>query len=518
MALSPLAWRVMITVVVVALSLTFAPNLCLVSTSAHDACGAEKKRREPGSSSTSSSSSRFGCKYDVYLNFRGTDIPKVFVDHLHRALADAGILVCKDVDELRPGADILPEVEEAIKQSRISIAILSTDYASSKRCLDELVQMWECRESNEQTIIPIFYDISPSDVRNQAGDFGEAFSLRKTRGADSENIETWRQVLRQIGGLRGHSANLYKGYEAQLAEEVALSVARKLRDDGLAVTDKLVGIDHHVEEMMRKLDVASSEGQATEVRGADVRVVGICGEPGVGKTTLAKVVFKEMHKLFEASSFLECIASKEVRFSQQMLIADLQKLEHVPLESSDEGTEKIASLFGNRKVLIVLDDLDEDEQINALAKKLTWFGPGSRIIVTTNTREVLSAFDVGADDHGRVEEHEVEPMSDEHALQLFCEHAFQAPAIPDVPEYYGLSREIVEAIRGIPSDIVRHASNLRYNMDIDIWKSTLESLRKHPKDGQALPPQGGAPHPPAVYAPSPAGEKVRELVSFLCIP
>ncbi|KAF8010401.1 hypothetical protein BT93_J1123 [Corymbia citriodora subsp. variegata] len=298
--------------------------------------------------------------------------------------------------------------------------------------------MWECRKLNGQTIIPIFYKISPSDVRRMAGDFGEAFNLHEIENVDSSTLKKWREVLRETADLSGYSGNLYEGYEGQLVEEVVLRVARILRDDGLVVTDKLVGIELHVEEMMRKLGVAHGKGRATEVRGEDVRVIGICGVPGVGKTTLAKVVFNKMRDMFDACSFLPGISSKGVQFSRRMLIADLHMEKHV-LESSGDRIEEIASLCRNAKVLIVLDDVNEEDQIKALAGELTWFGPKSRIIVTTNKRRVLSAFDVGADDLGTVETHEVEPRSDDHALQLFRNHYFQGDAPEDVSECGSLS-------------------------------------------------------------------------------
>ncbi|KAF7851714.1 hypothetical protein BT93_L3027 [Corymbia citriodora subsp. variegata] len=146
-----------------------------------------------------------------------------------------------------------------------------------------------------------------------------------------------------------------------------------------------------------------------------------------------------MHDMFDVCGFLPGISSKGVQFSRSMLIADLHIEKHAPLESSGDRIEEIASLCRNAKVLIVLDDVNEEEQIKALVGELTWFGPKSRIIVTTNKRRVLSAFDVGADDLGTVETHEVEPRSDDHALQLFRNHYFQGDAPEDVSEYGSLS-------------------------------------------------------------------------------
>ncbi|KAF7848702.1 hypothetical protein BT93_L1723 [Corymbia citriodora subsp. variegata] len=414
--------------------------------------------------------------YEVFLSFRGEDTRKTFVEHLYGKLKESGIVVFKDDPDLRAGEEIKLELKKVIKGSKISIAIFSKDYASSKSCLMEAEEMWKCRISDKQTIIPIFYDISPSDVKNQEGGFGASFEKHKRNRVDSKIIERWTEVLQNIGGLSGYvRENIDGGREFKLVKEVLKRVRQVLRKDEQCVTDKLVGIDLHVKEVEKKLDVSNT--QAIKVSGKDVRVVGICGLPGIGKTTLAKVVFNKMYMLFGGCSFLECSDSEGVVSLQERLIADLQGEKRVPLRSQGEGIKKIANLFTDMKVLIVLDDVREVEQIEALARKLTWFGSGSRIIVTTNNKNVLKGFDFGAAKDRAAEEYVVEPMEDRDALELFRQHAFRGDSPPDV-EHDPVCIEIVNAIGRLPLAIVVTASKL-FKEDIHFWRDTLEFLKRN---------------------------------------
>ncbi|KAL3746406.1 hypothetical protein ACJRO7_015375 [Eucalyptus globulus] len=433
------------------------------------AAGTMRRNRE----STSTSSSSSGINYEVFLSFRGGDTRQGFTDHLYDNLTRAGIKVFKDDKELPAGRKITSELKEAIKRSKISIAIFSKDYASSRSCLMEVEQMWDCRELDGQTIIPIFYDISPFDVKRQAGDFKTSFENHKEDGVNAGTIKTWKNVLRQIGGLSGYDRG--NRHEAELVKEVVRHVKRVLKKDDQFVTDRLVGIDHHAREVMRNLGAAYSDGEVTQVSGEDVRVIGICGMQGFGKTTLAKVVFNKIHKFFDACSFLEDINSKGVERSQQMLISDLQQEEPAPLKSLSEGITKMKNLFNNMKVLIVLDDVREVSQIKALAEELAWFGRGSKIIVTTCRKDVLKIYG------DAVEQYKVEPMRDNHALELFHRHAFPPNAPHDVSEYNSLSPDIIKVTGGIPLAVVLLANKFK-EKGITIWKSTLDCLKDHPLD------------------------------------
>ena len=154
------------------------------------------------SSSSSSSSRRW--IYDVFLSFRGEDTRNSFTDHLYVALQRSSITTFRDNEKLERGKSIAPELLKAIEESRFAIVILSRNYASSTWCLDELAKIIRCMKEMEMTILPIFYKVDPSNVRNQKGTFAQAFAKHeKCLKGNIEKVQTWRAALNEVANLSG---------------------------------------------------------------------------------------------------------------------------------------------------------------------------------------------------------------------------------------------------------------------------------------------------------------------------
>jgi hypothetical protein len=154
------------------------------------------------SSSSTSATGRW--KYDVFISFRGEDTRKSFTDLIYFALTEKGIVTFKDDKELERGKTISLELLKAIEQSRFAIVILSSNYASSTWCLDELTKIIDCEKNMRMTVLPIFYDVEPSDVRKQMGTFAEAFIEHEKRFKESiEQVKKWRVALSHVGNLAG---------------------------------------------------------------------------------------------------------------------------------------------------------------------------------------------------------------------------------------------------------------------------------------------------------------------------
>ncbi|KAK2994012.1 hypothetical protein RJ640_025720 [Escallonia rubra] len=133
----------------------------------------------------------------------GADTRTTFTTDLFQALKAADLKPFMDDDGIKRGNTITSELEEAIRNSRVSIIIFSKDYASSSWCLDELLYIFDQYRSKTKThgILPLFYHVDPSIVRlNDKEDdkrekqFGKALDEHeKTFG--KKKVDRWREVL-----------------------------------------------------------------------------------------------------------------------------------------------------------------------------------------------------------------------------------------------------------------------------------------------------------------------------------
>ena len=115
-----------------------------------------------------------------------------------------GIYTFRDDENVGRGKSISSTLLKAIEESRFAIIILSRNYASSAWCLDELAKIVGCMKEMKMTILPIFYDIDPSDVRNQARTFAQAFAKHKECFKENiEKVQMWRAAVREVSNLSG---------------------------------------------------------------------------------------------------------------------------------------------------------------------------------------------------------------------------------------------------------------------------------------------------------------------------
>ncbi|KAM7508445.1 hypothetical protein LguiA_018898 [Lonicera macranthoides] len=426
-------------------------------------------------SSASTSASTCGGRFEVFLNFKGDDTRKGFTDFLYTYLVSASIHTFRDDNSLRVGEKISLDLLKAIKDSKISIPIFSKNYAASKWCLLELSKMVECQENEGQQIFPIFYDVDPFDVRNQKGSYEKAFR-QHMKNFDEKTVQEWKEVLGKVGALKGFELKKETdGCEGELVKMIVERVLLELKKNYTHVPDNLVEVDD-IEKVKQLLDVNSGS----------VRIVGIYGMGGIGKTTIAKVIYNQLCERFESCCFLEDVGENSRHRNglvnlQNELISKILKGKFSNSVNVDEGINRIRDVIHNKKVLIVLDDVDEQSQLHKLLVKCDWFGEGSRIIVTTRDKGVLDVLEASYHNTGPLEvswRYEPQMMDPDHSLRVFSKYAFMRDLPPE--DYAILSRRVVVIASGLPLVLVTIGSLLFGNKVKASWEEILRKLGKIP--------------------------------------
>uniref|UniRef100_A0A2N9HD22 ADP-ribosyl cyclase/cyclic ADP-ribose hydrolase n=1 Tax=Fagus sylvatica TaxID=28930 RepID=A0A2N9HD22_FAGSY len=326
---------------------------------------------------------------------------------------------------------------KAIEESKIAIVILSKDYASSSWCLIELAKIIECMKKTRLIVLPVFHYVDPSDVRYQRGTFAEAFAKHEERFKDNiEDVNTWRAALTDVANLSGF--DLRNKDESKVIEQMVGNILGKLFSTYPIDYKDLVGINSRMEKLLSLFGMELN----------DVRFIGIWGMGGMGKTTLAQVVYDRFHHKFEGSSFLANVRGHSGKhglvYLQKQLLSDIFMERDIDFQNVQWGINMIQERFCHKRVLVILDDVDQPDQLEALAGEQSWFGPGSRIIITTRDHHLLISHQVA-----EAQIYKVEELNNDEALKLFSRKAFkednplEGDAFKCMIYYKELGKEIV---------------------------------------------------------------------------
>ncbi|CAL9223940.1 unnamed protein product, partial [Arabidopsis halleri] len=384
---------------------------------------------------SSSSLSSHIWRYHVFPSFHGPDVRKGFLSHLHYHFASKGITTFND-EKIDKGQTIGPELVQAIRESRVSIVLLSKKYASSSWCLDELVEILNCEEDDRQVVVTIFYDVDPSDVRKQEGDFGSAFE-KTCQGKSEEVKQRWSKALAHVATIAGeHSLNWAN--EADMIQKIATDVSNKLNLTPSRDFEGMVGLEAHLTKLDSLLCLECD----------DVKMIGIWGPAGIGKTTIARALHNQLSSSFPFICFMGNLRGifkslMGVDDYDSKLCLQNQLLSKI-LNQKDMRVHHLGAIkewLQDKRVLIVIDDVDDLEQLEVLAKEQSWFGYGSRIIVTTKDKKILK-------EHGINDIYHVDFPSKKEALEILCLSAFKQSSPWD--GFEELAKKVAEFCGNLP--------------------------------------------------------------------
>ncbi|KAK2632966.1 hypothetical protein EUGRSUZ_L00804 [Eucalyptus grandis] len=181
-----------------------------------------------------------------------------------------------------------------------------------------------------------------------------------------------------------------------------------------------------------------------------------------------------MKRHFQKSTLLEQVRETSNKYGlvelQKGLLSQILSPGHLTVYSEGRGSSLIREKFRHKKVLLVLDDVDDRRQLDMLARGGDWFGKGSRIFVTSRDKHLLTF-------HGINHVYEVKPLDQGEAMDPFNQHAFPHCKKPEIKK--DLIDRALHYASGFPLALVVLGSFL-CGREEPAWESALHNLSKSP--------------------------------------
>ncbi|KAK1440629.1 hypothetical protein QVD17_06458 [Tagetes erecta] len=333
--------------------------------------------------------------------------------------------------------------------------------------------------------------------------------LRKLRAASFEVENVLEEVstealLRRLHVERGIKNNVSAFFSASNPLKFRVQMVQRVREmkellDAIAAER----IEFELEEGVCDSEVVVTEVESRTVRSIGFEIVGrgdvkemiveqicnklesvdhdfvsvyvVCGVGGLGKTTLAQLVYKDLRvdKFFDLKIWLNVSS----HFSLVRLLREiLDSVEGDSCNVSNMEVEQLQHLvqerLERRRFLLVLDGVEVDNtcEWNGFMKALKCGCKGSRIMVTTRSMEVA---DMMATHPTLI--HPLSRLSEDDSCLLFNRYAFDVQRDQHGIEFETIGKAIVKKCEGLPLALKVIGSLMCDKSCISEWLSVLQS-------------------------------------------
>ncbi|XP_028099482.1 putative disease resistance RPP13-like protein 1 [Camellia sinensis] len=216
----------------------------------------------------------------------------------------------------------------------------------------------------------------------------------------------------------------------------------------------------------------------------NIGVIPIVGMGGIGKTTLAQMVYNNetVQKHFDLKAWV-CVSDDFDIMRITKAILESVTSQTFSFNNLDQVQVQLKQALAGKKFLIVLDDIwnKKYSDWNVLKKPFNDGAEGSKVVVTTRDTEVAGMMTT-------VELHEVKILSKEDCWSLFAQHAFANTSIDANPKLVSIGKEIVEKCKGLPLAARTLGGLLRSKVRDEEWEDVLHSkIWDLPQESDILP-------------------------------
>ncbi|XP_010481624.1 PREDICTED: disease resistance protein RRS1-like [Camelina sativa] len=329
----------------------------------------------------------------------------------------------------------------------VFILLFSKNYASAES-LDKLVTLMEYQKANGVLIIPVFLKVTPSEVHDPKGFVEATFSQLGNSVQGAGRVQKWKEAINELAHT--DDCKWIAGGKSILPEEIVRYACLRL----FSISSQ------NVTRMYSLLN---------SLQTSDTQMVGIWGMPGIGKTSVAREIFRRLAPGYDSCYFLQdfhlMYQTKGLSNLRDELFSKLFGEEKLVIDACDTKPSFMKNRFQNKTVLVVIDDVSNARDAEALVGGFDWFSGGHLIILTSRNRQVLVQCKVK-------ELYEIQKLSQSESSQIL--------SLSLLGQYESmLNSEFVRYASGIPL-VLRVLGMFATNKCTVSEKEQLQMLRQSP--------------------------------------
>ncbi|XP_058108881.1 putative disease resistance protein RGA3 [Magnolia sinica] len=383
-------------------------------------------------------------------------------------------------DEVALLVGVTDEIKKLSRTFTLIQAVLKD--AETRRSKDEAVKIWL------QNVKDVAYDVDDildewmiEALKSQAPDegIGSSFSKKKVRSFLSSVTSFNHLKLRHKIGNRIKEV---RGRLRDIAEEKNQLGLRADSGEGDRVDSELRRgeiRERETSSLVNPLSVIGREGEKNEILDLLLQevtevpfVISIVGMGGLGKTTLAQLIYndEDVKGHFDMRMWVCVSEDFDVKRITKSIIesVDGSNRDHLDL---DPLQHLLSGMLQAKRFLLVLDDVwsKDSEKWEKLRLPLQAGASGSRIIVTTRLEDVAGI--MGSTDHM----HKLAALSDEDCWLLFRSKALEHRSAEECSELEEIGRQIVKKCGGVPLAAKTIGSVMHSRRTRGQWELVLRS-------------------------------------------
>uniref|UniRef100_A0A803KVT8 Disease resistance protein RGA3 n=1 Tax=Chenopodium quinoa TaxID=63459 RepID=A0A803KVT8_CHEQI len=250
----------------------------------------------------------------------------------------------------------------------------------------------------------------------------------------------------------------------------------RVQTDSYVHVEEVIGRDDDKKLILGVLLASSSTGVDHEQREEMLPVIPIVGMGGMGKTTLAQLIYNDpqVKEYFEMRLWACVSEDFDIQEITKKILRSATNTE-IPELDMEQLQGRLRGILGEKKYFLVLDDVwnNNREKWLKLRAYLKVGRKGSKIVVTTRSSEVAEIMST-------FPPHELQGLSEERSWELFKKTAYNEESQQN-PRLVEVGEEIVEKCGRLPLAI-RTIGSLLYGKEERKWLSIKDvSLAKIPE-------------------------------------